>query len=198
MFRHVEPILRYLWSKGRVSDSNGKVSMVEPREYQPDQYIYFFFQLLSLPDLWFSISVTFTALCPAYLTIHPPAPNFGGVFPISPPTLLHHPCPRLPHQTPSKTSSALVTTLFFSLVQPLLDRFWGPCRSFELPVMFGRCPIYTPTPLHCISSLTYCPCHRKNRPTGERFFSLFFIEARKAPDKGPSLPSPSLLSHVLT
>ncbi len=143
MFRHVKPFLRYLWSKGRVSDSNGKVSMVEPREYQPDQFFFFFL-------------------------------------------------------TPSKTSSGLVTTPLFSLVQPLLDRFWGPCRSFELPVTFGRCPISTPTPLHCISSLTYCPCHRKNRPTGERFFSLLFINARKAPDKGPSLPSPSLLSPVLT
>ena len=42
MFRHVEPFLRYLRSKGRVSDSNGKVSMVEPREYQPDQFFFLF------------------------------------------------------------------------------------------------------------------------------------------------------------
>ena len=103
---------------------------------------------------------------------HNPSPRtkFWGSVPHIP---TYPPAPPMPSPstpTPTKTSSALVTTLLFSLVQPLLDRFWGPYRSFELPVMFGRCLINTPTPLHCISSLTYCPCHRKNRPTGERFF----------------------------
>ncbi len=33
----------------------------------------------------------------------PPTPNFGGVFPMSPPTLLHHPCPHFPHQPNPKS-----------------------------------------------------------------------------------------------
>ena len=167
MFRHVEPFLRYLWSKGRVSDSNGKVSMVEPREYQPDQFVF-------LTPL-FAGFVVFH-FCDLHCTLSssphnpPPRTKFWGSVPHIPTYPLAPPMPSPSTPNPSKTSSALVTTLLFSLVQPLLDRFWGPYRSFELPVMFGRCPINTPTPLHCISSLTYCPCHRKNRPTGERFF----------------------------
>ena len=83
---------------------------------------------------------------------------------------------------PAITSSALVTSHLFSLVQPLLDRLWGPCGAFDLAVTFGRSPFNPPTRLHCISSLTFCPCHRRKRTTGERSFWHFFIEARKAPD----------------
>jgi hypothetical protein len=38
--RHVEAFRRYFWSKGRVSDSTGKSSMVEPPEYQCDQIVF--------------------------------------------------------------------------------------------------------------------------------------------------------------
>ena len=43
----------------------------------------------------FVFGVTFTLLCPAHLTLCPPTPNFGGVFLISSPSLLHHPLPHL-------------------------------------------------------------------------------------------------------
>ncbi len=48
----------------------------------------------------FVFGVIFTVLCPAHLTLCHPTPNFGGVFPISPPPLLHHP---LPHLRPATT-----------------------------------------------------------------------------------------------
>jgi hypothetical protein len=113
----------------------------------------------------------------------PPLTKFWGSvshipsYPPAPP--MHSSSPPIP----AITSSELVTSHLLSFGQPLLDRFWGPCSSFDLPVTFGRSPFNIPTPLHCISSLTFCPCHRRKRPTGERFFRL---------------PSPSLLSHVRT
>ncbi len=200
MFRHVEPFWRYLRSKGRLSDSNGKVSMVELREYQFAIFSFCFLTPLfaGFVCFHFPVPVTFTTLCPPSLTPYPPHTKIWGsvphisTYPPVPPTM-----PSTSKPTPSKTSSALVKSLFFALVQSLLERVWVPFSSFDLPLTFGRSPINRPTPLQCISSLNCCPCHRRKRPTGVHFFSLFFVEARKAPEKGTYLSSPTLLSHVL-
>jgi hypothetical protein len=86
MCGHVEAFRRYLWSKGRVSDSNGKASMVEPREYQRDQYwgstntgvrmvepfesetrpfVFFFFSPLFAGFVFFFFSTRFPFLSPS-------------------------------------------------------------------------------------------------------------------------------------
>ena len=42
-YRHIEPFLRYLWSKGQPSDSTGKGQTVDPPVDHLDQFFYFFF-----------------------------------------------------------------------------------------------------------------------------------------------------------
>ncbi len=172
MFRRLEPFLRYLWSKGRVSNSNGKASMVEPHEHQPDQ----FFFLFLTPFFAGFVAPSIFVFCHLHWTLSSlphtssPCTKFWGSVPHIPP---YPPAPSMHSSStpiPAITFSKLVTTHLFSLRQPLLDRFWGHCSSFDLPVTFGRSPFNPQTSLHCISSLTFCPCHRRKRPTGERFF----------------------------
>ncbi len=149
----------------------------------------FFFLTLIFAGSWFVFfSIDFRFLSPSlqcvFLTSHstPPRTKFWGSVPHIP---TYPPAPPMHLSStpiPAITSSVLVTSHLFSLGQPMLDRFWGACSSFDLPVTFGRSPFNPPTSLHCISSLTFCPCHRRKRTTGERSFWHFFIEARKAPD----------------
>ena len=97
-YNHVKPFLRYLWSKGRLSEPSGKGHSVDPRTDHPDQKSFFFLNPFFLPfvfffvTLHFAFSVTFTSLSflrvPRYLH----SPNFRDVSPISPPTFLHLLC----------------------------------------------------------------------------------------------------------
>jgi len=54
-YRHIEPFLRYLWSKGQLSDSTGKGQTVDLPEDHLDR-VFFFFQPLFLPDFFFVFS----------------------------------------------------------------------------------------------------------------------------------------------
>ena len=98
-YSHIKPFLRYLWSKGRLSEPSGKGLSVDPPTDHRNHFFLFFFQppffagFVFFFHLLFSVAITSLSLPPVLHYPHPP--NFRDVSPICPPTLLHRLCPHL-------------------------------------------------------------------------------------------------------
>ena len=52
-YSHIKPFLRYLWSKGRLSEPSGKGLSVDPPTDHRNHFFLFFFNPFFLPDLSF-------------------------------------------------------------------------------------------------------------------------------------------------
>ena len=110
-YSHIKPFLRYLWSKGRLSEPSGKGLSVDPPMDHRNHFFLFFFNPFFLPDLsfffhlLFSVAITSLSLPPVLHYPHPP--NFRDVSPICPPTLLHLCCACCALSSPPKPFSAV-------------------------------------------------------------------------------------------
>jgi len=99
---HIEPFLRYMWFKGRFSESSWLGWTVDFREWSRGQFFFIFFStgffcfFVFLPlHHFFPFARPFTSISPLCSTCPPCIRVFHCVCPIFPPTFLHHarPCP---------------------------------------------------------------------------------------------------------
>ena len=101
--------------------------------------------------------MTLTSFSPVCSTGPPCPPIFNRVCPISPSTLLHHPCPYPPSATPRKTCSACLTCFFVFVTQALATTAWAPNNDLEVKLTCGRSPTTPPTLLNRIFGLNLSP-----------------------------------------
>ncbi len=66
-YSHIKPFLRYLWSKGRLSEPSGKGLPVDPPTDHRDQFFNLFYSPFFLPDVSFFLSPPISCFLLAFL-----------------------------------------------------------------------------------------------------------------------------------